>query len=174
MSHMPSAVWLKVIISDEDVWYIHLLQLQLINTKWLGGLPGGGCRYDGWVFSTFLKFNEESGCVAFLGGAWIYCEQESLSLIRIMSHLGNISVRERVGGLGDNDYYRHFPLTGSRQSFQIFPPGNIVRNKPKYLLWHVSISKNVNCPEHWGAAGDATQIDGFWACSVTQSDIYSL
>ena len=51
-----------------------------------------------------------------------------------MSHLGNMSVRERVGGLGDNDYYRHFPLTGSRQSFQIFPPGNIVRNKPKYLL----------------------------------------
>ena len=78
-----------------------------------------------------------------------------------MSHLGNMSVRERVGGLGDNDYYSNFPLTGSRQSFQIFPPGNIVRIKPKYLPCHVSISKNANCPEHRGAAGDATQIDGF-------------
>ena len=169
MSHMPSAVWLKVIISDEDVWYIHLLQLQLINTKWLGGLPGGGCRYDGWVFSTFLKFNEESGCVAFLGGAWIYCEQESLSLNRDIC----IAIFQGGRGLGVLGI-SHCPLMDPRQSFQISPPGNIVRNKPKYLLWHVSISKNANCPEHRGAAGDATQIDGFWACSVRQLDVYSL
>ena len=95
--------------------------------------------YDGWVFSTFryLKFNEESGCVAFLGGAWIYCEQESLSLIRICRILEICLWGRGSGVLGIMTITDIFPLRVLGNRFKSFLPAILFAiNRSTYFdMW---------------------------------------